>query len=192
MVLYFLYNACSVYLPRLIWTVGIVVKSWWQDETEPNTTLAADLAAKHGRLIVLDINGVLLTSYSELPEGLWAVENEFQPRVVHCAIGLVCLVRPDADKFIQTLKKKTKIIVWSCCRRKKLMLMLDACFPQHARQKYFAGNNALSALEVKLLRFLTSFMAWQIYSHKKTVRPGGRVWRRCRTCPNMCLTSLFF
>ena len=65
-VLYFLYNACSVYLPRLIWIVGIVVKLWWQDETEPNTTLAADLAAKHGRLIVLDINGVLLTSYREL------------------------------------------------------------------------------------------------------------------------------
>ena len=123
---------------------------------------ATDLAAKPGRLIVLDINGVLLRSYREVPSGLLVLENQFQPRIVHINRELVCLVSPDADEFIQTLKKKAKIIVWSCCRRKKLMLMLNACFPQHVTLKYFAGNNALCALEVRLLRFLTSFMAWQI------------------------------
>ena len=164
MVLYFLYNACSVYLPLLIWTVGIVVKSWWQEETQPNTTLAAvDLATKPGRLIVLDINGVLLRSYREVPSGLLVLENQFQPWIVRINRELVCLVRPDdADEFIRTLKKKAKIIVWSYCRRKKMMLMLNTCFPQHVTLKYFARNNALCALEVRLLRFLTSFMAWQI------------------------------
>ena len=137
-------------MPLLTWAVGIVVKAWWQDETQPNTTLEADVAAKPGRLVVLDINGVLLGTYRELPEALYAVDFKFQPRVVHVNSELVCCVRPDAEKFLQSLSKKAKIIVWSCCRRKKLMLMLNACFPQHAMLKYFEGNNALCALEVSL------------------------------------------
>lgn len=178
-------------MPLLIWTIGIVVKSWWQDETKTNTKLADDLAAKPDRLIVLDINGALLRGYRELPKGLSIFVNEFQPRVIHVNRELVCRVRPDADEFIQTLMKEAMIIVWSCCRRKKLMLILNACFPQHKMLKYFSCNNALCALEAMLLRFLTSFMAWQIYSHKRTMRSCDRVWRRCRTCPSMCLTSLF-
>ena len=137
-------------MPLLTWGVGIVVKPWWQDERQPNTELEADVVAKAGRLVVLDLNGVLLGSYRYLPEALHAVAKPFQPRVVHVNRELVCCVRADAEQFLQCLKKKAKIIVWSCCRRKKLNQILKACFPELVKANYFAGKNALFAFEVSL------------------------------------------
>ena len=121
------------------------------------------MAAKPGQLVVLDINGVLLTTYRKLRETLNAVQTQFQPRIIYINSELICCVRPDAEKFLQSLlNKKAKIIVWSCCRRKKLMHMLDACFGQHRRLKYFAGKNALCALEVSL--YVTRISNLLVYS----------------------------
>ena len=121
------------------------------------------MAAKPGRLVVLDINGVLLTTYRKLPETLNAVQTQFQPRIVYIKRELIGCVRPDAEKFLQSLlKKQVNIIVWSCCKRKKLIHMLDACFRNHRRLKYFTGKNALCALEVSL--YVTRISNLLVYS----------------------------
>lgn len=112
------------------------------------TKLARDVAATVERLIVLDVNGVLLKTYPAAPDDFGGMREEHKPRIVQVKKRLFCAVRPDAEDFILTLQKKAKLMVWSCCRKEKLIGMLKACFPNIMRKEIFTGNAALSFLAV--------------------------------------------
>ena len=99
-------------MPLLICCFRMVEgSSWWLNEPRAKIVLPLDVAATLDCLIVLDVNGVLLKSYRELPKGLWILPKFHRPQIVPVEPRLICVVRLDVEQFLQTVRKKTTLIV---------------------------------------------------------------------------------
>ena len=97
----------------------------------PATNLPTDVLAQGRRLIIFDVNGVLLKTYSKPPKvsDFDVLPVEVRARVVKVSKHLWCAVRPDAEQVLLSLSQSADIMIWSCCRRRKLESMLQTCFP---------------------------------------------------------------
>lgn len=124
----------SLYLfPIVLLIFGVEVDAWWINEGTIETQLPVDVIASKGRLIILDVNGVLLQNFSRPPTPLEYgahVQKAYRGLLVHVRRGVHCVVRPDAEEFLLKLRAKSSIMIWSCCKKEKLIQILNACFPK--------------------------------------------------------------
>lgn len=125
--------------------------AWWLDEPNLQTQLPRDMPATAGRLIVVDVNGVLLQSYHKVPKDIQTMPPECKPILVNVKPWLTCALRPDAEEFLWCLRDSAKLVVWSCCKREKLMIILGACFPNLMRNQFFTGKAVYGFVAVNFL-----------------------------------------
>ena len=99
--------------------------------------MPADVMASDRRLVILDVNGVLLKDYFRRPEDLWKIKfpDGCEPRGVQVSRNKYCVVRPDAEDFIINLRKRCYVMLWSCSRIQNLMAIMNACFPRLMKKK---------------------------------------------------------
>lgn len=116
------------------------LKAWWLDEpTAIARNPPKDILASKGRLIIVDVNGVLLKSWSRIPEDEWEVNLwDISIRVNYsCRV----MLRPGAQDFLEVLAARASVIIWSCCKKSKLMQILNTCFPNLMKNpKLIKGN----------------------------------------------------
>lgn len=115
--------------------------TWWLKEKPADTELPKDIKAVGKRLIVFDVNGVLLKSYFREPPEMHLWQLHPKPRPTVCRVGgnCWCAVRPDAEDVLMELSRRADIMIWSCCRRQKLLEILRTCLPRCYRQGVFKG-----------------------------------------------------
>ncbi|MCO5553165.1 hypothetical protein L7F22_006686 [Adiantum nelumboides] len=104
-------------------------KAWWLDEsTIIDRNPPEDILASKGRLIILDVNGVVLKGWSRLPNDEWELQHALQG--IRIRVNNFCLVklRPGAQDFLEALAARASIMIWSCCMKPKLMQILKNCF----------------------------------------------------------------
>ncbi|MCO5561074.1 hypothetical protein L7F22_014695 [Adiantum nelumboides] len=105
------------------------LKDWWLDKpTVIERNPLEDSPASKGRLIILDVNGVVLKGWSRLPKDEWELEHALQGIRVNnfCIVKL----RPSAQDFLEALAARASVMIWSCCMKPKLMQILKTCFPK--------------------------------------------------------------
>ena len=108
----------------------------------PTTELPKDVMAQGRRLIIFDVNGVLLKAYTKPPRvaDFDLLPEENRARVVKVNNHLWCAVRPaDAEQVLLSLSWRAYIMIWSCYRRPKLMLMLQTCLPLYIKRGVIKG-----------------------------------------------------
>ncbi|MCO5558767.1 hypothetical protein L7F22_012354 [Adiantum nelumboides] len=87
-----------------------------------------DIPASKSKLIILDVNGVVLKSWSRLLKDEWELNHAFQG----IRLNNFCLVklRLGAQDFLEALAARASVMIWSCCMKPKLMQILKTCFPK--------------------------------------------------------------
>ena len=118
----------------------VSLKPWWLDEPNAvDSNPPNDIPVSKGRLIIVDVNGVLLKSWSRLPKEQWDLEPQFQ--AIPVSKSCFCELRPDAQEFLETLAARAIVMIWSCSRKPKLMQILSTCFPKLMNIPiFFTGN----------------------------------------------------
>lgn len=116
------------------------LKSWWLDEpTGIARNPPKDILASKGRLIIVDVNGVLLKSWSRIPEDEWEVNLWVKSIRVNYSCRV--MLRPGAQDFLEVLAARASVIIWSCCKKSKVMKILKTCFPNLMKNpKLIKGN----------------------------------------------------
>ncbi|MCO5599543.1 hypothetical protein L7F22_053649 [Adiantum nelumboides] len=105
------------------------LKAWWLDEPiviERNPP--EDIPASKGRLIILDVNGVVLKGWSRLPKDEWELQHALQG--IHVNNFCIVKLRPGAQDFLEALAAQASVMIWKCCMKPKLMQILKTCFPK--------------------------------------------------------------
>ena len=95
---------------------------WWLNEPTVETKLPLDVIASSNKLVILDVNGVSLKNFKQLPtleEFGKHVPRKCKGLIVHVGHGVYCVVKLDAKEFLLNLKAKASIMIWSCCKKKK-------------------------------------------------------------------------
>ena len=116
------------------------LKAWWLDEP---TALARDppkdILASEGRLIIVDVNGVLLKSWSGIPDDKW--EAKLWAKSIRVSHSCRVMLRPGAQDFLEVVGARANVMIWSCCRKSKLIQILKTCFPNLMKKpKLIKGN----------------------------------------------------
>ncbi|KAI5053977.1 hypothetical protein GOP47_0031129, partial [Adiantum capillus-veneris] len=85
-------------------------KAWWSDEpTVIERNAPKDLSASKDRLIILDVNGVVLKSWSRLPKDEWELKQVLQG--IHVNNLCFCKLRPSAQDFLELLAARASIMI---------------------------------------------------------------------------------
>lgn len=101
-------------------------------------------------LVILDVNGVLLKSFRKPYVHPWHIPEIQRGPVIKVHNKCYCVLRPDAEDFLISLRSTTSIIIWSCCKHRNLMQILNACFPNIMGKAYFfIGNLCLNKIVIR-------------------------------------------